>query len=103
MGSFIISIIVKLLIEFLIALFKKRVAGERYQALSRIPSIEDDFVGKMKYRFWLGPHRYDIARLAFRVAAKRHDTAVRPVGMNGAGHDVLAQWLCLDIEKEISL
>lgn len=78
----IIGILVKLLVEYLVDLIKKwfnggsfagSTGGNGIPTVSYLSSGQNEFVSKVRWRFWLGPKRVALAESAYRLAMERHE------------------------------
>ncbi len=76
MLEIIIGILVKLLVDFLIDLFKKWFKKTNsVLPAADLESYRERFLGKVRWRVWLGPRRVELADRAFSLALANYRKA----------------------------
>jgi hypothetical protein len=98
MWSWIIPIIVEMLVKFVTELLK-RWSGSDIASNALTPEKENEFVNSMKWKFWLGPKRYSVARQAFVHA--RFNATIQKLALGDA--ESKARTLCSDVAGTIQL
>lgn len=88
MWEWIIPLLLKLLVEFLIELFKRL-----FPDALDLAATQEAFVNKVWWRFWLGPKRCDWARSLHAQAVKRY-AGGKFSAENRANPRALAEELC---------